>query len=141
MFCDPLHGLAYLPCGSNSACVNYTNPNISGCTCGTSGSAYPNLKVEGICTNGVTATPIANEGYLTCLSGYNITMHLNCKAQPGVNPNTAFCSTLVSSFGYQSGCYCQTCADYQYSSATCTPVCPSNLTCFYNSANNYHSCN
>ena len=124
VWCDPSGG----PSGS----VEYMNcvaQGLPGCTSvGSSGAcACGPIDSNGTCGGS------SNEYHFYCLSGYRVLAQDSCR-QYGTS---GFCSTFVTSFGYQTSCYCSACRYWNASSRTCSSLCSG---CTYDSSGNYHYC-
>ncbi len=57
----------------------------------------------------------------TCLTLSDVLVATNCAAETG-SPN-GFCSTYVTSVGYQTACFCDTCSTQLSGDNTCSPLC------------------
>jgi len=125
-FCDPIWGLQTMDCGAGQCLPNANGTGRGSCTCGAPGTTFPSLANlgAGACIRGSWSN-VDNEEWWMC--GANRTYRSNCRAATGLS--TGRCWALVSSFGSQTGCFCDTCSQYNFNSNTCSPACISGLTC------------
>ncbi len=119
VLCDPQWGRQFIDCGDNQCQLNGRGPGRGSCTCGLTNSTYPSLNSAGVCLQ-PSFSSINREYWFSCTPG-NRTYVDNCRAVTGLP--TGRCWTYVTSFGTQSGCYCDTCLDYNYSTSQCVPAC------------------
>jgi hypothetical protein len=137
MICDPMWGLQYINCGAGQCQPNANGPGHGSCTCGSTGTSFPPLPSTGSCAT-PSWTTIANESQFVCAAGR--TYFFNCRGWTG--QSTGRCWGLASAFGSQTGCYCNTCIDYDPRSRMCTPSCsPFGLSCaVLDTARNIFTC-
>jgi hypothetical protein len=134
--CDAIRGLQVMDCGAGN-CQGWPDGTGQGsCTCGYTGSTFESLGTTGSCQQlWATAQPYENQ--MGCL--YNRTVLNNCIALTGLSSGR--CWTLVSSFGYQSSCMCDTCSMYDPHAHACYPACSSWTPSCSLMPNNGYTCN
>lgn len=135
---DAVHGLTGFDCGPGQCRPDLNGGGSGSCTCGSPGTALPDLSMDGFCLTGaVLPTGFADrESMFTCFAGN--TYYDNCKAVTG--QAAGVCQTLISSFGSQSNCYCNNCVRFDLSSRQCTPACTGNLPVCSTGGNGMYSC-
>lgn len=115
-------------CGAGN-CRTVTADGAGACRCGS------------ITEDGVCAAADGSKGkqvLFSCLPGYDILTAENCVTETG--SSTGFCSSVVTSFGSVTSCYCAAC---QVDRGTyCSSPCSGGYSaCDYNSSTNMHTCN
>ena len=125
--CDATAGIVVMPCGAGQ-CRTINAQGEGACRCG------------GVTQSGVCAAADGTQGNTSlfwCATAFDILVATNCKQETG--SSAGFCSTFVTSFGWENQCYCNTCS-YQLGN-TCQPLCSGSSTCSYNAPGNFHTCN
>ncbi len=127
VFCDPRHGLVSMNCPQTVG--TYCYKGLSTGTWGACGCGA--IDSNGVCGSVGGA---ATEAHFFC-SPAQILFVANCAADSG--RSTGFCSTLVTSVGFQTGCFCSACSFVDYSRDVCSAIPPG---CSYNSGLNACTC-
>jgi hypothetical protein len=117
--CDPQWGRQAFDCGAGQCQPNGRAAGTGSCTCGTPSSTFPALSSSGSCAPTGWST-ITREHWFVCAPN-NRTFLENCRAYTG--QQTGRCWSYVTSFGFQTGCYCDTCLDYNTSTRQCVNAC------------------
>ncbi|GEM_PF-2594934 len=110
VWCDPIHGISYMDCPSvvGTDCYRQSSTGPAGsCACGA-------VDTNGVCS--AWGSGAANELHFFC-SWSGLLFVDNCRAQTG--STTGLCSTLVTSYGYQTDCFCSACTPYDYNTNSC----------------------
>ncbi|MCY1023971.1 hypothetical protein [Pyxidicoccus sp. MSG2] len=122
--------LVAIGCGAGQ-CRTVDAQGTGACTCGS-------IDDNGVCA-GADGTSVARpRTHFMCARSLGILVADNCAARTG-SPN-GFCSTLVTAFGSQTTCFCDTCTYPGGSSNQCVSACARPSDCRYYSAGNYHTC-
>lgn len=117
--CDPQWGRQAIDCGPGQCQPNARAPGTGSCTCGTPSSTFPSLNSAGSCAPTGWST-IQREHWFVCAPNGRTFLE-NCRSFTG--QQTGRCWSYVTSFGFQTGCYCDTCLDYNTSTRQCVSAC------------------
>ncbi|NTX67636.1 hypothetical protein HUA74_44015 [Myxococcus sp. CA051A] len=118
-----------LGCGSGQ-CRTVDAQGTGACTCGGIGE-------EGVCAAPDGSSSSTPKTHFTCATILGVLVADNCTEATG-NP-AGFCSTLVTSFGSSTGCFCAQCSA-PGANNQCAPLCSRPSDCRYYAAGNFHTC-
>jgi hypothetical protein len=124
--CDAQEGIVSINCGPGMC--KTLSEGVGACRCG---------NFRGAACTSADGTASGNKVLFTCLTLSDVLVATNCAAETG-SPN-GFCSTYVTSVGYQTACFCDTCSAQLTRDNTCSPLC-GQATCSYNPTANTHTC-
>ena len=136
LVCEPRWGLQFMDCGAGQCQPNANGVGHGSCTCGSNGTTFPSLGTAGSCAQ-PTWTNIPGEDQFVCAAGR--TYFFNCRDV--TQRESGRCWALVSSFGSQSSCHCDTCVQYDPRTRSCSPACLGGLQCsVIDTANRAYTC-
>ncbi|WP_163998713.1 hypothetical protein [Pyxidicoccus caerfyrddinensis] len=128
--CDAQQGIVAMACGAGK-CRTIDSAGNGACTCGS-------IDANGVCASADGASVPTPKVHFACAESLGILLANNCVASTG--SSAGLCSTFVTSFGHQTGCFCNTCSLPAGSNNQCSPLCARPSDCRYYAASNTHTC-
>lgn len=125
--CDAQEGIVAMYCGPGR-CKTLNAQGDGACRCGT-------IDKNGVCAS-ADGTASSNAVHFTCLENLDILVANNCVESTG--SANGMCSTFVTSFGWQTMCFCGQCS--YPANGQCRQLCSSPGACRYNEPGNFHTC-